>query len=78
MDQFMVDVTGVDCKMGDEAVIVGKQGNEFIEIDELANMADEIVTSFCTHLSPRLPKLYLKNNKPFRLIDDIIEYRKEL
>ncbi|MDO5040917.1 MAG: alanine racemase C-terminal domain-containing protein [Peptoniphilus sp.] len=69
MDQMMVDVEGVDCKVGDEVVILGSQGEERIEVSELAEKSGEVVTSFGCHFSDRLPKVYIKNNKKFKLID---------
>ncbi len=69
MDQMMVNVEGIDCEVGDEVVIVGSQGREHIDISELAEKAGEVVTSFGCHFSDRLPKVYIKNNKKFKLID---------
>ena len=76
MDQMMVDVTGVDCEVGDEAVIIGKQGNEEITIEELAKANNEIPTSFVTHFKKRLPKVYMKGGKRYKTVDEIlgIEY----
>jgi alanine racemase len=43
MDQLMVDVTKIsDVKLGDEVVLFGKQGNNFIGIDEVAKKAATI------------------------------------
>ena len=43
MDQIMVDVSGVkDVSIGDEAVLVGKQGRHEINASEVANKADTI------------------------------------
>ncbi|CDZ75060.1 alanine racemase [Peptoniphilus sp. ING2-D1G] len=69
MDQMMVNVEGVDCEVGDEVVIVGSQGEERIDVSELAQKAGEVVTSFGCHFSDRLPKVYIKNNQKFKLID---------
>ena len=77
MDQMMIDVTGVDCKIDDEVVIFGKQGEEYIDIAEIAEIADEIVTSYICHLSYRLPKVYIKNNKKYKIIDPVLNIEKE-
>lgn len=71
MDQFMIDVTDVDCKVGDEAVIIGKQGEGEITIEEISEKAGEIPTSFVTHFNKRLPKVYIKNGK-VEEIDDLV------
>ena len=39
MDQFMVDVTGMDVKEGDKVTLAGKDGSEEILIDDLATLA---------------------------------------
>lgn len=77
MDQMMIDVTGVDCKLDDEVVIFGKQGEEYIDIAEIAEIADEIVTSYICHLSYRLPRVYIKNNKKYKIIDPVLNIEKE-
>ena len=72
MDQMMVDVTGVDCEVGDEVVILGRQGDEEITVEELAKANNEIPTSFCTHFKKRLPKVYLKGGKRYKTVDEIL------
>ncbi|MDO5713218.1 MAG: alanine racemase [Tissierellia bacterium] len=72
MDQFMVDVTGVDCKVGDEVVIVGKQLEEEITIEEISALADEIPTSFVTHFNKRLPKVYIKDGEVVEIEDLVL------
>lgn len=73
MDQFMVDVTGVECKIGDEVVIIGKQGEEEIPILEVALKAGEIATSYSCHFSKRLPRVYIKNGKVDSVYDGILD-----
>lgn len=72
MDQMMIDVTGVDCKVGDEVVILGRQGDEEITVEELAKANNEIPTSFCTHFKKRLPKVYIKGGKRYKTVDEIL------
>lgn len=72
MDQMMIDVTGVDCNIEDEAVIIGKQGNEEIPILEVALKAGEIATSYSCHLSSRLPRVYIKDGKVESIHDEIL------
>lgn len=71
MDQFMIDVTDVDCKVGDEVVIIGKQGDEEITIEEIAEHAGEIPTSFVTHFNKRLPRVYIKGGEIVE-VDDLV------
>ena len=59
MDQFMLDVTGIDAKVGDEAVLLGAQGAEMIDADEIAARIGTISYEVLSSLLPRLPRIYL-------------------
>lgn len=74
MDQCMVDVTGLDVKVNDEVVLLGRQGKEEISIEELAKKAGEIPTSFLTHFGKRLPRVYVKNQKVEEIEDIILKF----
>lgn len=71
MDQMMVDVTDVECEMGTVCTIIGKDGDEEITIEEVAALAGEIATSYSTHFSPRLPRVYIKNGEVDEIYDEI-------
>lgn len=58
MDQTMVDVSDIDCKIGDEAVLIGKSGDEIITCDDLAKMADTISYEIMTSISSRVKRVY--------------------
>jgi len=61
MDMMMVDVTRVeDVAVGDEAVLVGRQGDEEITWAELAQVAGTIDYELCTLLQARVPRIYKK------------------
>ena len=72
MDQMMIDVSDVDCKIGDEVVLIGKQEDEEIPILEIAKKADEIATSFSCHFSERLPRVYIKNGEIESIYDGVL------
>ena len=60
MDQIMVDVTGVPgVSIGDEAVLLGKQGNDEISAEELAVQAGTINYEIVCMISHRVPRKYL-------------------
>jgi alanine racemase len=62
MDQITVDVTGAtDADEGDEVVLVGRQGNEYIGVDELAKAAGTISYEILTGLAPRLLRRYIRD-----------------
>lgn len=61
MDQMMVEIPdGVDVRVGDEAVIVGRQGSEYIGMDELAQRAGTINYEMACAFSRRMER------RPFR------------
>lgn len=63
MDQFMVDVTGIDAKEGDLVTLVGKDGNEEILVDDIALKADSFNYEFVCSVGKRVPRVYLKGGK---------------
>lgn len=71
MDQMMVDVTNVDCDMDTICTIIGKDGDEEITIEEIAGLAGEIATSYSTHFSSRIPRVYIKNGQIDEIYDEI-------
>ncbi len=61
MDMMMVDITAVaPVNVGEEAVVVGKQGSEEITLAELAQKAGTIDYELCTAISARVPRIYKK------------------
>jgi alanine racemase len=61
MDMCMADVTDVPgVAPGDEAVIMGVQGGERINADELANLAGTISWEILAGVSQRVPRVYLR------------------
>jgi alanine racemase len=59
MDLMMVDLTGLeDIKEQEEVVIVGRQGNESIDADELAFWAKTIPYEVLTSLGNRASRIY--------------------
>ena len=58
MDQCMIDVTDVEgVKVGDEVVLYGSQGEDFISVEEIADKAGTISYELLTSLK-RVPKYY--------------------
>jgi len=59
MDQCMIDVTGIpDAALGDEAVLIGRQGNECITADDWANVLGTISYEVLCMVSSRVPRMY--------------------
>ncbi len=58
MDMISVDVTNVrNVKIGDEAVLIGKQGKLEISVDELAYLSDTINYEITTRLNPLIKRI---------------------
>ena len=64
MDQCMADVSMVpDVRPGDEAVLVGSRGCEYIGADELAKLCDTIPYEILLHPGRRVPRYYSVNEE---------------
>jgi alanine racemase len=62
MDAFMIDVTDVPrVKIGDEAVLVGKQGKEQISIDDISKWSEIFSYEVISRMGKRLPKVFVQN-----------------
>jgi alanine racemase len=60
MDMIMVNVSGVDrVEVGDEAVLIGRQGNEEIFAAEVAQRAGTIAWEIFTGIGTRVRRVYL-------------------
>ena len=60
MDQSVVDVTNIpDVTVGDEVIIIGRQGNEEITAEEIAKLTNTINYEVITRVPAALPRLYL-------------------
>jgi len=61
MDQCMIDVTDVpDVQVGDECVLFGCQGNEYIDLEELAALIGTIDHEILCNINRRVPRVYVK------------------
>ena len=69
MDQAMVDVTNLpQVQIGDEVVLWGRQGQEEITVEEIAEKIGTINYEI-VHLpdKKRVPKLFIKNGRPWKI-----------
>jgi alanine racemase len=59
MDMMMIDVTAVPhTRVGDEVVLIGRQGQEAIWADEIADWTDTIPYEILCAIGPRVPRIY--------------------
>lgn len=59
MDMAMLDVTGIECAVGDIATFVGRDGNEEITVEDFAVAADLSPYEVLVGLGLRAPRIYL-------------------
>ena len=58
MDRFMVDCGRDDVHVGDDVVLLGRQGAEEITVQEWADLVGTIVYEITCGISPRVPRVY--------------------
>ena len=64
MDMTMIDVTDIEgVATGDEAVLIGKQGDDEISADEMAGLLGTINYEVTCAISKRVPRVYLDGEK---------------
>ena len=60
MDQMMVDIGAENVRPGDEAVLIGSQGNGYISARDLAESIGTIPYEICCAISSRVPRTYIQ------------------
>ncbi len=64
MDQFMVDVTDIpDVQEDDEVTLLGRDGDEYITMEELAEKSGGFHYEMICDIGKRVPRVYLKDGK---------------
>jgi alanine racemase len=64
MDQFMVDVTELDqVKQGDMVTLLGRDGDEFISAEEIAEMAYSFNYELICNVGKRIPRIYYREGR---------------
>jgi alanine racemase len=58
MDMLMIDVTDVQCEIGDIATLIGSDGDDRIDVSELASVGELSPYEILTGLRGRLPRRY--------------------
>lgn len=58
MDMTMIDVTDLQCEIGDIATLIGADGDDRIDVSELASVGDLSPYEILTGLRARLPRRY--------------------
>ena len=70
MDQFMVDVTDIDdVKFMDPVTLVGTDGEETIEVEDLSALSGRFNYEFLCNLDKRIPREYTRHGKVIAQMD---------
>lgn len=63
MDQFMIDVSHLpNVQIADEVTLIGADGNEIITVEEVSDADYRFNYEFCCLITPRVPRIYIKDN----------------
>lgn len=63
MDQTIIDVGEVpNVEVGDEVILIGKQGKERISVEEIAKKVDTVPHEVVCRIAGRIPRTYLKSS----------------
>ena len=64
MDQMMVDVTEIpDAQLNDTVVLVGRDGESIITVEEIAAQSDSFNYEFVCGISRRVPRIYTQGGQ---------------
>lgn len=59
MDLTIVDVTDVDCQVGDKVVLIGEEGDEKLSANEIAKWINTIGYEVVSTIGKRVPRIYI-------------------
>ena len=73
MDMCMLDVTEVpDTKPGDVVTVFGRDGADFIPVDDLAKKMQTIPYETLCDVNKRIPRIYLDGTKRMEILQYIV------
>ncbi len=76
MDQFMVDVTKIpDAKEGDEVILIGRDGEDAITMEELGDLSGRFNYELACDLGKRIPRVFYRHGKVIDTKDYFEDYR---
>jgi len=68
MDLTMINLNNFsDVKIEEVVTLIGKEGKEEITVNDVALWANTIPYEVITRLSPRVPRVYFKNNQIWKI-----------
>lgn len=63
MDQFMVDITGIDAQVGDTVILIGKSGDRELSMEEVSESAYSFNYELPCRIARRVPRTYYRGGK---------------
>ena len=74
MDQLMVDVTDIAGVVpGDTVTLIGRDGEEVITVEEIAQAADSFNYEFVGGISRRVPRIYHHSGQTVRCVHYLLD-----
>jgi len=73
MDQCIIDITGIEAKVGDDVILFGGDNQDGISIDSIANILNTINYEIVCMVNKRVPRVYIKNNKIIEAKDCLLD-----
>lgn len=74
MDQMMADVTDIDgVSQGDVVTVIGKDGDEEISMEEIAEKAGTFNYEFVCGFQRRVPRIYIESGRIIKILDYLEE-----
>jgi len=68
-EHMRVDLTNISgARVGDEVVLIGKQGDEEITLEEIVKIRGTDLQEVCQSVKNHVPRMYIRNGKPYKLI----------
>ena len=67
MDQTIIDVTDIECNVGDTVTVIGVEGDKSISADDIAKIDDTINYEILCRISPRVPRVYFKEGTQYKV-----------
>ena len=71
MDQTVIDVSDIDCKVGDTVTIIGDEDGKSVTANDIAISDNTINYEIVCRLSPRIPRVYVQNGEVCKITEYI-------
>jgi len=71
MDQLMIDVTDIDVGQNDIVTLFGRDGDEYLPVDEIAELSGTINYEIVCLIGRRVPRIYKKGGQIIGMADYI-------